>query len=203
MRDFFRYKEISNLRMNNLSFYDTHVKICIESSKTDIYSQGNTVIIAKTNTDTCPVKLLAHYCKIAELRANSDEYIFRSLQFNKNFNKNTLSGINKPLSYTRAREILFKALVLIGCDKSMFGLHSLRSGGATQAANKNGSDRLFKAHGRWRSENARDGYVQDSLTATLYPYQKIWAYNILSPFDSTLFVSSPPQKYICLCYLAQ
>ena len=73
---FFRYKEISNLRMNNLSFYDTHVKICIESSKTDIYSQGNTVIIAKTNTDTCPVKLLAHYCKIAELRANSDEYIF-------------------------------------------------------------------------------------------------------------------------------
>jgi hypothetical protein len=52
--------------MNNLSFYDTHVKICIESSKTDIYRQGDTVIIAKTNTDTCPVKLLPYYCKIAE-----------------------------------------------------------------------------------------------------------------------------------------
>jgi hypothetical protein len=99
------------------------------------------------------------------LRANSDEYIFRSLQFHKNFNKNTLSGINKPLSYTRARELLFKALVLIGCDKSMFGLHSLRSGGSTQAANNNVSDRLSKAHGRWRSENAKDGYVQDSLTS--------------------------------------
>lgn len=72
---FFRYKEISNIKMNNLSFYDTHVKICIESSKTDIYRQGNTVIIAKTNTDTCPVKCLAHYCKIAELRDGSDEYI--------------------------------------------------------------------------------------------------------------------------------
>ena len=33
--------------MNNLSFYDTHVNICIESSKTDIYRQGNAVIIAK------------------------------------------------------------------------------------------------------------------------------------------------------------
>ena len=129
--------------MNNLPFYDTHVKICIESSKTDIYRQGNTVSITKTNTDTCPVKLLAHYCKIAELRADSDEYIFRSLQFDKNLNKNTLSGINKPLSYTRTRELLLKALVSIGCDKSMFG-----SGGATQTANNNGSDRLFKAHGR-------------------------------------------------------
>ena len=64
---------------------------------------GNTVTIAKANTDTCPVKLLANYCKIADLRANSDEYSFRSLQFNENLNKNTLSGINKPLSYTRAR----------------------------------------------------------------------------------------------------
>ena len=61
------------------------------------------LLLQKTNTDTCPVKLLAHYCKIAELRANSDEYIFRSLQFNKNVNKNTLSGINKTLSYIRER----------------------------------------------------------------------------------------------------
>jgi hypothetical protein len=153
--------------MNNLSFYDTHVKICIESSKTDIYRQGNTVIIAKTNTDTCPVKLLPYYCKIAELRAKSDEYSFRSLQFNKNLNKNTLSGISKPLSYTRERELLLKALVSIGWDNCMLVLHSLRTGGATQAANNNVSDRLFKAHGRWRSENAKDGYVQDSLTAKL------------------------------------
>ena len=49
----------------------------------------------------------------------------------------------------------------------MLVLHSLRTGGATQAANNNVSDRLFKAHGRGRSENAKDGYVQDSLTAKL------------------------------------
>jgi len=24
-------------------------------------------------------------------------------------------------------------------------------------------DRLFKKHGHWRSENAKDGYVEDSL----------------------------------------
>ena len=163
---------------------------------------GNTVTIAKANTDTCPVKLLAHYCKIADLRANSDEYSFRSLQFNENLNKNTLIGINKPLSYTRARELLLKTLGSIRCDKSMFGLHSLRSGGSTQAASNNVSDRLSKAHGRWRSENAKDGYVQDSLTVKLS--------GILISFHLStrlFFVKACRPKsiflYICLCYLAQ
>lgn len=66
--------------MNNVSFYDTQVKIVTESSKTDIYRQCYTVIISKPNTDTCSVRLLTHYCKIADLRVNSDEYIFHSLQ---------------------------------------------------------------------------------------------------------------------------
>ena len=50
--------------------------------------------------------------------------------------------------YTRAREILLKALDDIGFDKSRFGLHSLRSGGASTAANKGVSERLLKAYGR-------------------------------------------------------
>ena len=74
-----------------------------------------------------------------------------------------MSKINKPLSYTRAREILLEALYVIGLAMKQFGLHSLRSGGATQAANNGVSDRLFKVHGRWRSENAKDEYVKDSI----------------------------------------
>ena len=44
---------------------------------------------------------------------------------------------------------------------------SLRSGGATAAANAGVHDRLFKRHGRWRSETAKDGYVKDKLDALL------------------------------------
>ena len=44
-----------------------------------------------------------------------------------------------------------------------FGLHGLRSGGATAAANAGVPDRLFKRHGRWLSENAKDSYVKDKL----------------------------------------
>ena len=44
-----------------------------------------------------------------------------------------------------------------------YGLHSFRSGGATSAATYGVPDRLFKRHGRWRSDKSKDGYVKDDL----------------------------------------
>ena len=49
-----------------------------------------------------------------------------------------------------------------------YGLHSLRSCGATAACNFCVPDRLFKRHGRWRSENAKDGYIKDSFNDLLF-----------------------------------
>ena len=52
-------------------------------------------------------------------------------------------------------------------DISAIGTHSLRSGGATAAANAGVPDRLFERHGRWASESAKDGYMQDPLSSRL------------------------------------
>ena len=52
-------------------------------------------------------------------------------------------------------------------DVSAIATHSLRGSGATAAANAGVPDRLFKRHGRWASESAKDGYVQDSLSSRL------------------------------------
>ena len=65
------------------------------------------------------------------------------------------------------RELLREKLTDVGLDPSNFGLYSLRSGGATAAANAGVPDRLFNCHGRWRSENAKDGYVKDQLSSRL------------------------------------
>ena len=46
-------------------------------------------------------------------------------------------------------------------------MHSLRAGGATAAANAGVEDRLFKCHGRWKSETAKDSYVKDSVERRL------------------------------------
>ena len=44
-----------------------------------------------------------------------------------------------------------------------YSLHSLRSGGATAACNFGVPGRLFKRHGKWRSENAKDGNIKDAF----------------------------------------
>ena len=74
---------------------------------------------------------------------------------------------SKSLSYSRLRELMLEAFKYIVPDISAIGTHSLRSGGATAAANAGVQDRPFKHHGRWASESAKDGYVQDSLSSRL------------------------------------
>ena len=75
---------------------------------------------------------------------------------------------SKPLTASRAGEILKGKLKAIGLDPSKFSSHSFRSGGATSAANLNVPDRLFKVHGRWKSDSAKDGYVHDKVDSRLY-----------------------------------
>lgn len=116
--------------------------------------------------------MLERYLYMCKIDNNSDEFIFRSLSFCKKSQCFKLRG-NNPLSYTRAREVLLAALESIGLDKSKFGLHSLRSGGATAAASAGIADRLFKKHGRWSSESAKDGYVTEDVHAKLSVSKKL------------------------------
>ena len=57
------------------------------------------------------------------------------------------------------RELFLDKLSELGLDPKQFGLHSLRGGWATEAAKAGVPDRLFKGHGQWKSESAKDGYV--------------------------------------------
>ena len=80
---------------------------------------------------------------------------------------------NGTISYTTLRE-QFKAKVkFLDYQADKFRIHSLRAGGASTAANADVPDRLFKRHGRWRSENAKDGYVEDSLEKRLSVTQQL------------------------------
>ena len=140
---FLRFSELVNLRRSDLEFFNTHVSLFIQKSKTDRYREGTHVLIARTYNVTCPVTMLEKYLSLARIDSLSSEFIFRSLSFCKKSNCFLLKGV-KPLSFTRAREILLSAMESIGLDKTKFGLHSLRAGGATAAATAGVHDRLFK-----------------------------------------------------------
>jgi integrase len=141
---FLRHSELVNIRRCDLDLCVSHVNIFIVKSKTDIYRQGAWVLIGATNTVTCPVNMLKRYLELAGLHDNSDEgFLYRPLTYFKSSNSHQLKPEGK-MSYTRCLELFKQALVSVGLDPKKFGLHSLRSGGASAAANVGVPDRLFK-----------------------------------------------------------
>ena len=164
---FLRFSEAANLKSSQVDFTETYMKLFISQSKTDIYRDGHYCYIARTNTDTCPVKCLEYYMERCRLSFAAEEYIFRPVTYHKSKGSYSLRRSNRPISYSTARDQILKLLGQIGLNVKDFGLHSLRSGGASAAANHGVKDRLFKRHGRWKAESVKDGYVKDDLKELL------------------------------------
>ena len=156
---FLRFDELSQLRACDLEFGEELLKITIRSSKTDQLRQGNQVMVSRSGKPTCPVAILERYLQMAGEPMSSDKPLFRGITKTKKGEKLRNSG---GLSYTRTRELVLGQFKELGMDTKRLGLHSLRAGGATAAANAGIQDRLFKRHGRWRSETAKDGYIRES-----------------------------------------
>ena len=76
------------------------------------------------------------------------------------------------------------ALEILGLNKKFFGLHSLRSGGATAAAAAKVDDKFFKKHGRWKTDKAKDGYVKQTFRKDCQ-LLKILVFKLLSLFCRT------------------
>ncbi len=161
---FFRFDELAHLRPADITFQEDHMSVRIRSSKTDQFRQGNQVLIARTGTATCPVGMTRRYLSMANEPLGSQELLFRAIVKTKKGETLRASG---GISYTRMREVVLEQLRSIGLDTKQFGIHSLRAGGATAAAQAGIADRLFKRHGRWRSESAKDGYVKDAKSDLL------------------------------------
>ncbi|XP_071090630.1 uncharacterized protein [Haliotis cracherodii] len=159
---FMRSAELLNIKHGDLLFF-SHMTVFIERSKTDVYRDGSWLIIGRTGTKMCPVKCMECFLEKSGLKeeTNSETYLFRNLS--KTSDGYIFRAENKPMSYTRLRELFIEAFKPYVPDIKCYGLHSLRSGGATVAANRGIPDRMFKRHGRWRSESAKDGYVKDSI----------------------------------------
>ena len=124
------------------------MELFIESSKTDQFRDGAWVTIARTGTKTCPVAMTDRYIKLANITGSPDQHLFRGIVRTKNGVKLRSQG---GLSYSRMRGLLLEKLAQVGLDPKKYGLHSLRAGGASAAANTGVPDRLFKHHGHWRS----------------------------------------------------
>ena len=101
----------------------------------------------------------------ANIEYDSSTILFHPLVFHKHGSFYSLG--KGALSYSRSREIFKEALVALGFDPN--GLHSLRTEGLTSVVqnSKNSVERLLRFHGRWKSDNAKDMYVQEAVRSRL------------------------------------
>lgn len=164
---FLRFNEVVNIRRNYINIEEDHITLFIKESKNDVYKEGSSVAIGKGKSTACPITYLTRYLSAVNLLSDStkDVFIFRRLRYSKK--KLVLSKNENPISYSSSRKELLNYVERIGLDPTLYGWHSFRSGGATAAAKGGVNDRLFKKHGRWRSDSAKDGYVREDLKTKL------------------------------------
>ena len=153
-----------NLRPCDLSFTQEILTIHLVQSKTDQLWQGSEVVVARTNNSTCPVAMLERYMQFTSMAPHDQRFLFRPIQSTR---KGEFLRDTGKISYSCLRDLFRKKLSDLGFPPNEFGLHSLHAGGATAAANAKVPDRMFKRHGHWKSENAKDGYVKDDVKSRL------------------------------------
>jgi integrase len=165
---FLRFDEISHLKWSDIEFNLGYITLHIRRSKTDQLRDGDKVLIAQSLSAACAVTLLTKYLNLSNSDSKSDFFVFRRLS-----NNNCLRPTNLPMSYNSVRQIIKDACLDLNLDCAKFGVHSLRSGGATEAANRAVPDRLFKRHGRWSSDSSKDLYVKDNIKNLLKVSQSL------------------------------
>ncbi len=168
---FLRYDELAMIRREHIRFVNVYFKLFIPSSKTDQHQEGETVMIARTGKMTCPYEVLSAYLTLAGITRSDKQYVFRASSRTKT--GAVLRKNDKPISYTTVRDTVLAEIEAVGEDRSNYGVHSFRRGGATQAARAGVEDRLFKKHGRWLTENAKDRYVEESVEQRLSVTQNL------------------------------
>ena len=162
-----RFDEIKNLRYKDILFEENYIEIKIRRSKSDKFRAGDKVFISKGKTSACAYSMLKRYMDLTGPGADtkSDMFLFRPISSSKRTCK--LIDKDKPLSYTRTRECILSKLKSVAPDLNL-GTHSLRASGATVVANSGSvDDRCLMRHGRWKSQDSKNMYIDDSLAKKL------------------------------------
>ena len=156
---FLRFDELSNLRLKDVIPHPTSLKAARLISIVRVLYQ-----LSKPVLTSVPGLTLSNIClKLSSFSLHLLMVAMTSCLGVYRLNPEPNLSVPDP----RFHENLSKKLVDLGLNRASFSWRSFRRGGASSATNGGISDRMFKRHGRWRSEKAKDGYVADSLGSRL------------------------------------
>ena len=157
---FFRIEEMLSTQLVNVSVKDDHMKIVLPQCKNDQMRKGNEVFVARTQSRYCPVALTETFWKKGGVDKNDETFLIPRLVTKK---RGHVAHKSKGISYSTAHEQFKEFIKPLITDGQKFTPHSVRSGGASQAAASGVEERVISKHGRWRSERARNSYLEDTI----------------------------------------
>ena len=155
-----RWSDMSCICADDVLFRRDYMAVFIAKRKNDQMRKGHWVFVKRWKGQLCPVKFTERLIHCGGLVGKA-----------KLLGRVRGSGANQYISgkmtYSRARELIRAVLVQAGVNASEYGLHSLRSGGASIAIAAGLPDRLVKRQGGWKSDSAMVNYFQESLPSLL------------------------------------
>ena len=113
------------------------------------------------SSSPCPAAVVEKFLKVGSHVKNSR--LFRRILHTEK----KMELRKEPMSYSRANELIKRELQKEELDPKLYGVHSLRAGGASAAAALGVPDRLFQRQGEWRSERSKNNYIQESMESLL------------------------------------
>ena len=176
---FLHFSEVINIRGTDVVIKNTHVAIFIEKCKTDVYREITWVYLTRQSLVLGPIRLFNQYNRLANIKKDCTKYIFRATATTRNIS--FLRNCDKKLIYTRVRENISHRLLNIGVKHKRFGVHSLRSGGATAVTNLRVKDRLFKKIWEVEIREGKRWLATQKSAKKIDCYQKKWCCNSLAP----------------------
>ena len=124
---FLRWDDLKDLRRHNLHMTSDHtcMSITLTKRKNNQFREGSVILVAHTGSSSCPVSLTERFLLVGQHKKSN--YLFRKICHTKH----GFSFRPQQLTYSRATELFKKQLKVIRLDPKQYGLHSLRSGGAS------------------------------------------------------------------------
>jgi Phage integrase family len=165
---FLRYNDFSGILVKDFYMHEEgHATVFLEKRKNDQFREGSVIYIAHGCTLACPITLVRRL--ISEGNLAPDAFLFQSFDGGMAYRQPMQCKLDAtPITYKKAHyqilKYIAKALGISQAEATiMFGTHSLRSGGASHVASENVDERLFQAHGGWKSKAAMHAYIKESL----------------------------------------
>ena len=147
-----RRSELRAMRWNDVEFKPAGAVVLIPVSKTGV---GQTITLNRRRGAHCPVQQLEQWKK--QTKASSNDYVFRTVNKDDDITQKPI-GIRCMVKYIK------EGCVSIDLPEQRYGVHSLRSGMITTAADTHSIPQIMQVS-RHRNVSSIQSYLKGSLEA--------------------------------------